>query len=108
MYQEVGLKPEAEAFLSENVEMIPNEDNKCPNCGHILSHKRNSVTYEKHDSFYGDGPSLQEYTLKDGTKVKEIVQAERWSSGPTAFFCLEKEDGTRMFEWTEEEINSNL
>lgn len=105
MYQEIGLKPEAKKFLEENAIKIPHSF--CPACGHILSFKFDTVTYEFHNSFYGDGPHLQEYKLKNGTKVREIIQAEPWSSGPMAFFCLEM-DGMRMFEWTSEEIEERL
>jgi len=101
-YQEIGLKPEAESWLRENVWMIPNQI--CPHCQKVISERMDSKVYEKVDSFYNDGPHLQEYTLKDGSKVKEVVQIEPWSSGPMSFFCLQKEDGTRMFEWTGDDV----
>lgn len=102
-YQEVGLRSDARAFLDENANRVPGMS--CPKCGEVISWKMDSICYETKESFYDDGPALQEYNLKDGRKVKEVVQAEPWSSGPMAFFCLEFEDGTRMFEWTEEEID---
>jgi hypothetical protein len=53
---------------------------------------------------FDDGPSLYEYTLKDGSKVKEVVQACPWSSGPMIYLCLEDEHGNKMFPWPEEEM----
>lgn len=65
---------------------------------------------EEHvDSFYGDGPTLHTYgasVIGREVKVKEVIQAEPWSSGPVCFLCLELEDGTRIGEWSEEEINN--
>jgi len=105
MYQKVGLKPEAQSFLDEMVRRV--DGSRCPHCGGVLSFKMDSRIYKKVNSFYGEGPALQEFTLKDGRKCREIIQAEPWSSGPCAFFCLEI-DGERMFEWTYDEIQEYL
>jgi len=102
MYQEVGLKPEAIRFIEENAVQEP--DQICPYCKEVISYKPSFVVYEKVDSFYGDGPALREFKLKDGRIAREVVQAEPWSSGPVSFFCLEV-DGVRVFEWSEEEID---
>ena len=81
----------------------------CPYCGKEISvtMKREIISKEHRESFYGDGPTFHSYKLNDGREVKEVLQAEPWSSGPVAFFCLEV-DGVRMFEWTEKEIEENL
>jgi hypothetical protein len=105
MYQEIGLKPEARTFLDENARMVPGA--RCPNCSHILSMVMDDEIYEHQDSFYDDGPSLRKINLKDGRVALEVVQAEPWSSGPCAFFCLEI-DGKRYFEWTDEEIDERI
>ena len=105
MYQEVGLKPEAEAFLNENALM--KSTSFCPHCNGVLSEGFDVIRVEHRDSFYEEGPSLREIALKDGRIAKEVVQAEPWSSGPICFLCLEI-DGQRMFEWTEEEIGERL
>ncbi|MBU1173688.1 MAG: hypothetical protein KKD44_29305 [Proteobacteria bacterium] len=102
-YQEVGLKPEARAWLEENVSK---NDQVCPECSHVISTKLDCFSYEKRDSFYGDGPSLIVYRLKDGREIREVVQLEPWSSGPMAFFCLEYTDTKeRLFQWTGREVN---
>lgn len=105
-YQEIGLTQDAKDFLAENCEKIPKT--VCPKCGEVVTTREHAEVYEQRDSFYGDGPWLQNYYLKDGTTVKEVVQCEPWSSGPCAFFCLEKEDGTKMFLWSVEEIKEIL
>ena len=104
-YKEVGLKNEAHAWLEKNVNKIPGTE--CPTCKTIITWKQEVIDIEHEDSFYGDGPDLSTYKCKDGRLVKEINQAEPWSSGPVCFKCLEI-GGKRMFEWTEEEIQERL
>jgi len=105
MYQEVGLKPEAEAFLNENALRKPTSF--CPHCNGVLSEGFDVIHVEHHDSFYEDGPYLRTIVLKDGRITKEVVQEEPWSSGPVCFLCLEI-DGQMMFEWTQDEIEEQL
>jgi hypothetical protein len=95
-HQYVGLTKEAEIFLLANVEKIA--DTVCHKCGEIISTKPNIINMEHVDAFYGDGPDLATYKLKDGRIAKEIVQVQPWSSGPMSFICLEIE-GQRYFEW---------
>lgn len=102
-YQHMGVTKEAHEFLVENVKMVPST--VCPKCGEVISEKMSIKVYAEEDAFYGDGPSLCEYTLKEGGVVREVVQAMPWSSGPVGFLCLEIE-GKRMFEWPEEEIDN--
>ena len=102
-YQEVGLKESATKWLNKNAEFIVTR--KCPKCDCGQDREMHITKIEHIDSFYGDGPCLRTIRLLSGQLVKEVVQAEPWSSGPVAFFCLEI-DGTRMFEWTDEEIET--
>jgi len=102
-FQYMGLTKEAKKWLRKNCKMIPGDT--CPHCNGVLNQKREIVSEELVDSFYGDGPTLHVYRLKDGGIVKEVVQAEPWSSGPVCFLCLELEDGFRIGEWSEEEID---
>jgi hypothetical protein len=51
---------------------------------------------------------LYNYTLNDGSILKEIEQASPWASGPVIFTCLENEAGKRIGEWTDKEIESML
>lgn len=106
MYQEVGLKHEANEWILKNCKVEPKSF--CPHCNHVLDYGLVSKVYEKKDSFYGDGPNLRIFECNDGSTVKEIVQAEPWSSGPVSFFCLQKENGELMFEWTIEEMGEHL
>lgn len=106
MYQEIGLKQEARDFLDRHTKKVPTT--VCPKCGEVIAWKSDGKIYFFEELFCNDGPSLWEYNLKDGRKIKEVVQAEPWSSGPVAFFCLEYEDGTRIFEWEEEEMEEYL
>ena len=104
MYQEIGLTPEAEEWLEENCEKIPSSI--CPHCGEVLSYKKLIIEESSEEAFYEDGPTLHSYKLtKNRGIVKEIIQAMPWSSGPCAFFCLQLENGEKLFEWPEEQIN---
>lgn len=99
-YQHFGLTGEAKIYLDENC--VKESDVVCPNCSHVLS-KKLVVLLE--DAFYEDGPMLHTYLLESNKKVvKEVIQEMPWSSGPCGFLCLELEDGTRIGEWSEEEI----
>ena len=71
MTQIYGLKEEATNFIKENVEMIPNM--VCTDCGKVMSYKQNRKIYAsaKDAGMFGDGPSLCEYKLKDGTVIRE-------------------------------------
>lgn len=117
MYQHIGLTTEAYVFLTENAKRVPSS--VCPKCSHVISERMDSKVYDEKDVFYGDGPSLREFPLKDGRVAREVLQACPWSSGPIGFLCLEvgtpsgRERGSsgnydilwkRMFEWTDEEI----
>lgn len=104
-YQHIGLKPEAEKFLKDNVKQIP--DITCSKCGEVLTYKLNIISEEIEDLFYSDGPILHTYGLKDGRKIKEVVQASPLSSGPMGFLCLEIEN-ERLFTWSDEEINERM
>jgi len=105
--QMIGLKADALDWLRSNCNWIV--DRVCPHCGGVLSHKLQSTVYEDASSLgmFDDGPELSAYRLKNGQCVKEVVQCVPWSSGPMIFLCLEKEDGTRMFEWSDEEIEKS-
>lgn len=103
--QIVGLTEEATDFLNENCEKVPVLS--CPDCGKVIHEGLKSRVYSsaKHLGMFDDGPELDAYRLKDGKEVFEVVQASPWSSGPCLFLCLQDELGTRMFEWSQEEIN---
>lgn len=104
--QIMGLPDEAQAFLQDNLGDV---ENKCPKCAHVLDiEKQQGKIYRvaKEAGMYDDGPGLFEYTLKDGKKVKEVIQAVPWSSGPCIFMALEDEKGKRLFEWSQEDIDN--
>lgn len=105
--QIIGLSQEAKNYLSCYCKQV--SIHICPDCNHKYGGSK--FKKEKYDSaaeygMFGDGPNLYKYKLKDGSFVKEIVQAVPWSSGPCIFLCLEKEDGTKIGEWSEEDINN--
>lgn len=100
-YQHMGLTPDAQHFLEENVVTIP--DIICPNCGEVIKQKMDATVIGREALFYDDGPAIIEYKLDDGRICTEVLQCSPWSSGPMGFMCLEI-DGKRMFEWTDEEI----
>jgi hypothetical protein len=99
-HQYVGLTKEADEFLAAHVERIP--DVVCPKCKEVISTKPHILSVVKEDAFYGDGPNLRTYVLKDKRLAKEVVQVQPWSSGPMSFICLEI-DEKRWFEWKADE-----
>jgi len=108
-FQYVGLKDGAAGWLEEHVAVKDIVTHRCSKCGHEDTTKVQVELSSEHvDMFAGDGPDLITYRLKNGGTVKEVVQADPWSSGPMAFLCLELDDGTRLFEWTDEEIQENM
>ena len=104
MTQDMGLHETADDFLQKNCSTTPIVE--CPLCKNRTGGGRVAERYEsaEHLGMFDDGPNLYEYTLKDGSKVKEVVQACPWSSGPMIYLCLEDEHGNKMFPWPEEEI----
>ena len=105
--QLVGLSPEADKFLEENVRLTEREC--CPTCQHITGGVMDSRVYDtetgKRAGMFDDGPDLYEYTLKDGTIVQEIVQAAPWSSGPCIHLCLRDEQGKWLYKWPAKDID---
>jgi len=99
--QHAGLTIKAEQFLQDNCSLV---QKPCPTCGQPYL-QRDKQDYSSYKGMFGDEYPLQEYTLKDGTKVKEIVQADPWSSGPIFFLCLEDQKGEHLFEWPQEAID---
>jgi len=103
--QFIGLQKKAQDWLKVNAEIIPK---LCPHCkGELPDFNPNFIVVESKfvDCFSGDGVTLNTYLLKNGEKIKEIIQASPWSSGPMIFLCLEKENGKRMFKWSQKQIN---
>lgn len=108
--QWIGLSNEARAWLKDNVNWVQTNQLWCPHCGKevrcdtvmeaIASPKR--VVYGMFDDEY----RLGTWRLKSGKVVKEVLQAEPWSSGPCFFTCLELEDGTRIGKWSQYEIDN--
>ena len=84
----------------------------CPYCGSSSGGKIKCVIYDedigKGQGMFDDGPVLYEYTLKNGKKLKEVVQYSPWSSGPCIFLCLQNERGKKIFKWSKKAINSYL
>jgi len=103
--QIIGLTNEARKYIHDNVKQV--SDLKCPKCHTTVTQKIVSRIYKDASDrgMFDDGPMLEEYTLNDGKKVREIIQATPWSSGPCIFMCLENEKGERMFEWAQEDID---
>jgi hypothetical protein len=99
----MGLTPEAEAWLEENCQKEGYDP--CPHCGKMTKTHLKVIAEEVKDMFYENGPTLHIYLTHDGKKVKEIVQAAPWSSGPIGFLCLELEGEVLIGEWDKEEID---
>lgn len=109
MTQIYGLTKEAEKFLKENVEMIP--DLICANCKEVVSYKENKKIYAnaKDAGMFNDGPNLWEYMLKDGSIVREkLNKYAPWSSGPNLFVDLVDKDENILYGWSEKEISESI
>lgn len=105
--QIMGLPLKAQKFLEKNVRM---KEIPCPHCGGlILTDKSDHQVYAsaREQGMFDDGPELYEYTLQNGKKVREVVQAAPWSSGPCIFLKLvDVEAGKDLFMWTDKDINN--
>jgi hypothetical protein len=101
-----GLSPEANDYLAANAEEVPLTT--CPHCHEVIDWQYKSAVYKDASDvgMFDDGPKLLEYTLKDGTTVKEVVQAVPWSSGPVIFLALETPDGKIIHPWPESAIEN--
>lgn len=81
----------------------------CKECGHVRGGEMTRHVYDqttgRKEGMFEDGPDLYEYDLKDGSKAREVVQAVHWSSGPVIFLCLQLSNGSRVGEWSAEEIS---
>ncbi len=114
--QFIGLNPWAENFLRENRKLIHTRKvvNVLPD-GTEESQPDEAVreipkrpTGNKWIGMFDDGGDLHEYTLLDGKKVTEYVQASPWSSGPCIFLALRDETGSPVPEslWDDKEIDN--
>ena len=108
--QIIGLKDEAIIWLRENG-AYETEVERCIHCGEVTKTTKVKIwkTYDDTGSsgMFEDGPHLREHSMQNGDIVREVVQCAPWASGPCIFLCLEKEDGSRLFEWSDEEIEAN-
>lgn len=101
-----GLTNEALNFLNENCIKVPVK--RCPKCDYELEYGQKCEVYEDASwtGMFEDGPSLLKYYLKDGSTVKEVIQAVPWSSGPCIFMCLKDKEENLFFKWPISEIEN--
>jgi hypothetical protein len=100
-----GLTDAANEFLLQNGKKVVIA--RCPHCNGILTEATESNVCEDASDvgMFDDGPILHEYTLQNGTTVKEVIQTTVWSSGPCIFLCLEDQQGKQLFPWRQEVID---
>lgn len=101
-----GLTEEATNHLEANCALEISK--RCPHCDEPIGWKWIQREYKdaKEEGMFDDGPMLFEYTMKDNSKLREVIQTSPWSSGPCIFLCLEDEKGNRLFEWDQKEIDN--
>jgi len=104
MNQHMGFTAEADVFLEEYAKKVGTHP--CPHCGEMTDKTFEKLSYSSYTGMFQQEYPLHIYLLKDGSTVKEIVQAEPWSSGPCFFMCLERDNGKRIGKWSQEEINN--
>jgi hypothetical protein len=102
--QIMGLTVEAQEFLEANCEKV---EITCLGCKQDKIKVFDRVVHDsaRELGMFNDGPDLFVYNLKDNSRIKEVVQATPWSSGPCIFLCLEDEKGEKKFKWSERAIN---
>jgi hypothetical protein len=100
-----GLSDAAIKFLQENA--AKKVIQKCPNCDYPINQNWIVEDYSYTSGMFGEEIPLKKYTLKDGTKVKEVVQADPWFSGPVIFITLQHEDGSLVpgVDWDQKTID---
>jgi len=65
--------------------------------------------YAEKEIWYGSKLQLREFTLKDGTIYREIIQEERWDSGPNTCTTLcRNADHVTSLDWTYQEIRQAM
>lgn len=118
--QYIGLSPRAQEYLEKNalscfvttiIEYPKDPVKKTIMSERSVETRLWQTTYDKIEGAFGNTFPLSEYRLSDGTKIREKVQAEPWSSGPCYFTCLVNKRTGEVIEetkWTEEEINEYL
>lgn len=101
-FQFIGLTPNANGWLKENVKKFPTQI--CPHCKKSIKDDYEAWVYTKPGIYDAGSLPLWAYMLSDGTIVKETVQTVGMGNGPASevplvFLCLRTMDGTRIFEW---------
>ncbi len=101
--QFIGLNEKALMYLNENC--IKEKQEKCPTCGHITGGNLINHTYDMVTGMFDEEVAdLRVYKHKDGSEVREIVQATPWSSGPVIFLCLQYK-GRNICKWAKKHID---
>jgi len=103
--QYIGLTDRAHRFLKEHDSMMSCSENRCTKgmFEEDIPLGTWRITLRKTSPTLGE-PADQQHFI-----VREVVQAEPWSSGPMIFTCLEFDFGqgdedfrTRIFQWIED------
>ena len=107
MTQFVGLSDKAKKYIEDNckkdlIEIFKN--------GVLDKAYSMSVKWAGNKIFgmFEEEMQLFNYTLNNGSILKEVEQASPWVSGPVIFTCLEDESGKRIGKWTNKEIDDIL
>ena len=121
MSQNCGLTTQGKEFIKKSCIHDKIETYRNGELIDIHSEPRKVIYKESKPDEFGDysfaDPDLLEYLTKDGKKIREIIQVAPWLSGPNYFLCLdgpnyflclEDEEGNRIFEWNEEEIENYI
>lgn len=99
--QQMGLPPEAVAFLEENEK----KPLVCDCCGRPFP--KALVPIGAYVGMFETEYSLYRHELKNEGFADEFLQAAPWSSGPCFFLGLKitgTDGGVMVFEWTDSEI----
>ena len=120
MFQYKGFSTRAQEFLKAKGEQYQLVSYKVyadgrkeqikEEAGYDQHYTKEKIGYS--DMWYGEGVELHEYTLADGSKFYDGVQAQPWASGPVAFMALyydaENRNPIPGCTWTDKEIQDYL
>ena len=104
MTQFAGLSPRATSFLEKHGKKVISRS--CEACGHPVDYALKRSTWGKTHGMFQEEIPLYEYVLENGETLREIVQAEPWSSGPVIFTCLENEMKKLLFKWPKKDVDN--
>ena len=104
--QYVGLPPSAREWIAKNCRQVristttvrKYHDGETATSTDERS-EAETHPYSHFEGMFGDKYNLHEYVKHDGSKVREFMQSDEWSSGPVFHLGLQNEHGKPLITW---------